>query len=71
VNHRQDERIARALVRWVSRRWEADYLRYERRHPAGSAVCFARVAERVVVPIARRINHEAAGQQMIEECWWG
>jgi hypothetical protein len=39
---------------------------YGRRVAAG-----AQRVERIAIPLARRIDRDAMGRQMVEECWWG
>jgi hypothetical protein len=69
--------VARALVRWVSGWWGTSYRMQEdpalappqrwieRSHDA------ARLANRIGLPVATFLHRRAAGQQMIEESWWG
>lgn len=66
-------RSARAIVRWVSRWWQASLQAHDR-DPVlwvGFWDRGAHYAERIGLPIARRLDREAMGRQMAEECWWG
>jgi hypothetical protein len=65
--------LARALVRWASNWIEAAYSASMRGMPRWEAwwAAGARRVQRFAFPIALRLDHEAAVDQMIEECWWG
>lgn len=70
--------VARALVRWVSRWYDGSYHAWVRKDRDGAPEWWehgwgwmAKRAERVALPLARRLDREATGQQMVEECWWG
>lgn len=66
--------VARALVRWASRGWQASYQARERgigpRYEAFWRELALRI-DRFAIPRASRLDREAAGRQMVEECWWG
>lgn len=71
-------RAARALVRYASRWMDASYAAHYRVHDLGWPSWYERPWHwasnrvcRVVLPLADRFDKRAAGQQMVEECWWG
>lgn len=66
-------RFARALVRWVSRWYEAAHRANERGTPHWENlwVVGADRAERLGLRLALRLDRDAAGAQMAEEGWWG
>lgn len=73
LEQRMRTAIARAIVRWVSRWWDASYRAHE--HDPALWVGFwdrgAHRAERIGLPVARRLDRETTGAQMAEEGWWG
>jgi hypothetical protein len=70
--------VARALIRWTSRWIDASYAAWCR-VDLGEVpgwyekpwVWGARRVSRFAVPLAHKFDAEAAGAQMVEECWWG
>ena len=69
---------ARALVRWASRSIQASYCAYVRRDSGHAPEwwdkpwpALSRRINRVALPLASRLDGDAAGAQMIEEAWWG
>lgn len=68
-------RVARGLVRWVARWWDASYSAFERfEHDTVWSRAWAYGAIHVqilVLPIARKLDRDAAVDQMANEGWWG
>ena len=66
-------RMARALVRWVSWWIDMAYRMNIVRLPRAEKV-FGRggqMTQKIAFPLARRLDKEAMGDQMVNEGWWG
>jgi hypothetical protein len=66
-------RLARVLVRWVSRWIQAAYQANCRGMPRWESAWSwgSRKVQGVAFPLARKLDREAMVDQMVEECWWG
>ena len=66
-------RSSRALVRWVSGWIGTAYECYVYNLPRAERTCgwIGRNIQRAAFPIARRLDRNAMGEQMVNEGWWG
>lgn len=65
--------LAIRIVRWVGAWFDREFTAHFECQFAYSGVLrrVARLAEKIGLPLALRLDREAAAQQMVEECWWG
>ena len=71
-------RVAQQWVRWASWWWDASYSAYMRRD-SGKApwwwdkpwAWMARKVNRVAIPLALKLDKEAAVTEMVNQGWWG
>lgn len=66
-------RAARALVRWVSG-WIDTAYQYNclgMKRCESVAAWIGRDIQRIAFPVARRLDRNAMGEQMVNEGWWG
>lgn len=65
--------LARALVRYVSGWYDQSFeAHYQCQFlESKQAAWLGRVSEKLLLPLALRIDRNAAAQQMVEEAWWG
>lgn len=67
------KRLAQGIVRLISKHIECAYLanchgktKWENYHGRN-----ARWLQKALFPIAKRLDHDAMVEQMVNECWWG
>lgn len=70
--------IAITLVRYAASTIDKSYSMYVRIETFGSSAWsykswnhYMRIVNRIVIPLAQKIDKENAVTQMIEESWWG
>jgi hypothetical protein len=71
-------KLARALIRWSARWWDASYAAWVRMDKGevskGYHDWWYRQAARInnlAVPLAHRLDQDATGAEMVEHGWWG
>jgi hypothetical protein len=71
-------RLARWLVRWSARWWDASYAAWVRKDKGEVGARYdaywawgARNVQRLALPLASRLDSDATGAEMVEHGWWG